>query len=458
VRRCDHASHTARKYGTTVIVRLGIDAGTSAVKVVAFDEAGRVIAGEQRAMPPLVFADESITQPCETVLEFIEHAITATLARLDTRPALVALCVQRDTAVLLDVRGRPVTDLISWRDARHLRHGSVWDALAAAAPELSGPVRARSLASLLTERWTGTAAENDATRPRHLAEPYLARLQALLPEADLPETMAIGARVGEARGDVLPSGVPLHLAAGDKNAELLGASIRAPGTAGLSMGSAISLGICLPGARPPDGPGRVITPAAQPGAWNVETGLPVGTGALEVWRGWAGSSDIAPGPGWVWSLWCVPVLAGALDGSASPGVLAGIGEHTTIDDVCRAWAQGVLCEIARLAAFLEGDADPIREVVVYGGGATTVWRDLVADVLDRPVRLLEDPWRGARGAVASALFASGHCEDAEQLLSAADPGSVRLTPGDRELARRVLAYRDTWLGLFQAGRALDGNR
>lgn len=432
--------------------RLGIDVGTSGVKVAAFDDDGTVIRAVRAPMPPLHTEGRAVTQDCGAVIDTIENAVRDVADALDTAPAFAALCVQRDTAVLLDARLRPVTDLVSWRDSRYIEYGTLWDALAARMPEtLRDARRARSLTSLLTERWTNFAVETPGTKPRHLADDAGRRLRRLLPHADVPLEIDVAAASGRTHLDVaLPAGIPLHPTSGDKNAELLGAGVREPGVAGLSLGSAISLGTVVPGVYPESGPGRVITHAALPDAWNVETGLLFGMTTLDEWRRETGIADLAPAPDWEWDLRFVPESAGALDGQAVAATMDGIDEDTAPARACRAWAQGVACELARLLPCLERDA-PIRTITLYGGAADTTWQRLFADVLDRPVRLLQDPWCGARGAVAAVLLASAQTEAADRLLHSGTGKPVE-PPADHALRQRITRYRAGWERLLEEAR------
>lgn len=432
-------------------VHVGIDIGTSGVKVAAFDARGRVTASSRAALPPLNIHGAAATQPLSEVVRITERVVRE-VAR-EALPSLVGLVTQRDTALVLDATGTAGRDLISWRDVRHVRHGSIWDALAAEPGLLpDGPLRVRSLTSYLAERWTGEAAETEGTRPRHLSPPALARLHALRSDVDAPRTVSAGEPVAVAReGAPLPTGVPLVLSSGDKNAELVGAGVTVPSRAGISLGSAISLGLMVQGDRPLDAPGSVITAAALSEGWNVETGLVVGLQGLDLLRRLSGRQELAPDDRWRADLWCIPAFAGALDQPRAVGMLAGLRETTTAFDLARAWAQGVACELARLAPSIEDAGGPIEDVRVYGGGADTGWQRLLADVLDRPVRLVDDPWCGARGALIAALLKRGRPEQADALLAEAEATMSDVMVPDASMRTRVARYRERYQALLVAG-------
>lgn len=405
---------------------LAIDVGTSAVKAAAFDGAGRVLASAHAPMPPLRRCGAETVQPLVDIERAVDR-VAREIAAAGT-PALVALTTQRDTALLLDGAGSPLTDLISWRDTRHLRCGSLWAAL----EDVPGTVRVRSLASHLVERWTGRAVETEATRPHHQRDAALDALRARARDVDLPETVAIGTRAGEARdGCALPAGTSVHLTVGDKNAELLGAGIEAPGIAGLSIGSAISLGIAVRGPPPRARPGTVVTRAGVPDTWNVETGLIAGTSVLDRLRTWAARPDLEPDDDWRPDLWCVPLPAGGLDEPSATGVLAGLTESTSPGDLVRAWAQGVACELAHLLPLLTADHAMPLELRVLGGGADGTWARLLADVLGIPTRTA----RGACGPRGALLCVRLHEGDAGG--AAALRGGIELSPSIRPAPARA---------------------
>lgn len=414
---------------------LAIDVGTSAVKAAAFDGAGRLIASAHAPMPPLRRCGDETVQP----LADIEHAVDRVAREMAETgaPALVALTTQRDTALLLDGDGRPLTDLISWRDTRHLRSGSLWAALG----DVPAKVRVRSLASHLVERWTGRAGETEATRPHHQREAALDALRTRAIDVDLPDTFGIGECAGDVRtGCALPAGIPVHLTVGDKNAELLGAGIETPGSAGLSIGSAISLGIAVPGPEPRTRSGAVVTRAGVPDTWNVETGLVAGTSVLDRLRAWCAHPDLEPDDEWRPELWCVPLPAGGLDDAAATGVLAGLTESTSPADLARAWAQGVACELAHLLPLLTADHGAPSELRVLGGGAGETWTRLLADVLGIPTRTAGGAC-GPRGALLCVRLHEGDADGAAALrggveLSACiQPSPARAAHIERYLAR-----------------------
>jgi sugar (pentulose or hexulose) kinase len=205
------------------------------------------------------------------------------------------------------------------------------------------------------------------------------------------------------------------------------------------------------GDRPQDIPGAVISAAALSDGWNIETGLVVGLQGLDLLRRMASQPELAPDARWRTDLWCIPAFAGALDEPRAIGMLAGLRETTSAADLARAWAQGVACELARLAPCVEAAGGPIADVRVYGGGADIGWQRLLADVLDRPVRLIDDPWCGARGALIAALLLRGRRELADALLAEAEATMSEVMVPDASMRARVARYRERYQMLLAAG-------
>lgn len=388
---------------------MGLDVGTSGAKGVVFAPDGSHLARARRPLPPLETRERAAWQRLDRVVEAAEAVLTKLLAqcRPATSPVRVALATQRDTLVLLDRAHRPLTPLLSWADRRDRTYPSIWHALEASGEDrlLERSAYARSLASYLSERWTGRAAESTSTLPRHLKGEALDALREREGDpVELPEIVPPGTEVGTTEG-----GASLHQAAGDKNCELLGMGVDGEGRAGLSLGSAVSLGM-LSAGRPEAVPGTVATPAARDGRWNVETGLTAGMRGREILERWFGAGGHI-GPELDPDVVVVPYFEGALDRPEGRLLIWGLGEDRTPERCLRGWRQGVVAELRRLRPRLEEAAGAGVETVRLGGGGSRepAWARLVADAFDVPVELVpgEKGWEGCRGAALAVLGEKG---------------------------------------------------
>ncbi|MGI9038966.1 MAG: FGGY family carbohydrate kinase [Gemmatimonadota bacterium] len=453
-------------------LRVGLDVGTTAVKAAALTGRGEVIARARGALPPVAFDGSRATQPIAEVLATARRVLVELLASLEEAGAgpvaFVAITTQRDTVVTLDAEGHPSSELVSWLDRRWLDAGSLWDALVMDGE--AQPAAVRSLTSFLTEAWTGRAVESRATVPRDLSGAAHDRLVAFAGAAvDLPAVLPIGAPAGALN---LPHAgkAALHVTAGDKNCELLGGGVRSPVTAGLSLGTGISLGTLAGGAV--DGvleceepgneggreeePGVVQTRAALYGRWNLEVGL-LGAWDAPGLRA-ALRSHGGPDAQLQRDVFCVPYYGGALDTPGARPVFAGLPAEADGSLLLQAWAQGIVGELRRMRPALERASGAALESVVLSGGHSdsSGWPQLVADGLALPVRAAGDAWLGAIGAVAAVEEASGTGGAAVSPWSPSlEAGGVTQPSSDTASTRR---YYEAWDRLAAASRAEAARR
>src|SRR5690348_10685396 len=96
---------------------VGIDVGTSMVKAAAFDEEGRELGVEARAVG-LALHGGVVEQDMEEVYGAVVTVLEALNSRLAEPVALAGLTGQGDGVWLVDKEGRPVRAAASWMDGR----------------------------------------------------------------------------------------------------------------------------------------------------------------------------------------------------------------------------------------------------------------------------------------------------------------------------------------------------
>jgi xylulokinase len=142
-----------------------------------------------------------------------------------------------------------------------------------------------------------------------------------------------------------------------------------------------------------------------------------------------------------------PVLVAYLDGERSPsrplarGLLGELTSATTREQLALSAFEGVVLGLVRGAEALRECGVPVDgEVVVVGGGArSAAYRQVLADLTDRPVRTLDTPEATARGAcVQAAAVLSG--SDVRALRDAWRP-DVTSTTEPRRVPSEVLRER-----------------
>src|SRR5262245_5955879 len=103
-------------------LRLGIDLGTSAVKAVALDEAGKVVARGEAAFPTTCDAPGQAEQDTDDWLAATAAAVADVGRDLGAgwqqRVFAIGLTGQLPTLVCIDADGAPLGPAIAWTDSR----------------------------------------------------------------------------------------------------------------------------------------------------------------------------------------------------------------------------------------------------------------------------------------------------------------------------------------------------
>lgn len=249
----------------------------------------------------------------------------------------------------------------------------------------------------------------------------------------LPSLVAPSAVVGTVRAELaaaLGLGARVEVRAGmtDSQAAALACGAGTPGRVGVAIGTTAVV-LATTGALAVDLDHEVLTmPGAYPDRYLVwaENGLagravetvltqlvhpndPLGAhGGVDPFTGFeAALADSAPGAGGVLFL---PWLSGSLAPQADPSVrggFVGLSLDTRRVDLVRAAAEGVAHNLRWLLepveAFLGHEPGTAFDHVVLIGGAARSpgWTQLLADVLGRPVRTVDDPGTAGARAVAA---------------------------------------------------------
>jgi xylulokinase len=243
----------------------------------------------------------------------------------------------------------------------------------------------------------------------------------------LPPLVAVDGVAGEvdagaAAGLGLPAGVAVRVGMNDSHAGAFASGAFVPGRGGLAIGTTAVLLDTVDDKRTDLESEMVSMPSPVPGrylAWaengiagkaveHVLTNVLCATDAL----GGNGAGDpfaaldaaidsVPPGSGGVLFL---PWLAGSLAPSASAkmrGAFLNLSLDTTRLDTVRAMIEGTAHNLRWLLPSLERfTGRRVDDVAFFGGAArSTGWGQVLADVLDRPVRALDQPDRAVARAV-----------------------------------------------------------
>jgi xylulokinase len=267
-----------------------------------------------------------------------------------------------------------------------------------------------------------------------------------------------GVLTREAAGSLgLRVGLPVAAGAADTAAAMLGGGLLRPGPVQLTIGTGAQ--IVTPKNSPEADPsGRThLYRAAIPGQWYSMAAIQNAGLALEWARKTLGVSwdDVyeeafaaPPGAGGVVFL---PYLSGERTPRFDPaarGAWTGLSLDHTRGHLLRAALEGVAFALREGLEALEDAGIAVPELRLAGGGtADEPWRQLLSDVLGRPLRLLPDeiaPVASARGAAFLAGLASGAYGAPEDTLAfAPEPGRI-IEPGGASYESAYARYRELY--------------
>ncbi|SDO30668.1 FGGY family carbohydrate kinase [Geodermatophilus sp. DSM 45219] len=453
-------------------VLLGVDLGTSGLKLLALDASGDVVAEAEsgydvdRPRPGWAQTDPAVWRAA------VDDALARVLPALaGRRVAGLGLSGQMHGTVLVDAAGAPLAPAVLWPDSRagaevQRWHGLPDGARAALAnplvPGMTGPVLA----------WLAAHEPGLLGRAATVLLPKDVLRAALVPDADprvtdrsdasatllwdvvadgwsaeavtvagvdpgqLPVVRPSAEVVGTA---ALPVGeVPVVVGGGDTPLALLAAGT----TAGRQVNLGTGAQVLQPGwtPTPADDPpvhgyadvedGWYAMAALQNGglAWTWVCGV-LGMTPAELFDA---AASVPPGAGGVVFR---PFLTGERGGVAGPadrGGWTGLSAGTTRAELARAAVEGVAFAVAAAAELLDGEG-PVT--LTGGGGRPAVVQQLLADVLAVPVRYL--PIRSASAVGAAVLAARG---TGTEVATEQEPGR----PVEPRPVPELTAARDRW--------------
>lgn len=464
---------------------LGIDDGTTAVKVALFDAELREVASARRAVPTAHPAPGRVEQDAEAVLEAVVDAVAEVLPAAEGRPiAAAGLDHQGESVLAWDAAtGAPRSPIVVWQDKRGTEaYENVDPELLArtglpadpyfSAPKLSwlvgeglggdvAGVRLGTVDAFLSDRLGAEHATDASTASRTALQALAApgrwdpELCAAfgVPLGALPAIRPTAGDLGTLRhprwGDVA---LPLRARVCDQQAALAGAGCVRPGLTKATYGTGVFV-LAHAGAAAPHADGLLPTVAWEAGG-RVEYALDGGVftaGALLEWL--SGTLGLAADPAALTALAAtVPDAGGvrvlpALAGTGAPwwrpdarGVVAGLTAATTPAHVARAALEGIA---HRVADIVEAGGAPLESLRVDGGLTNDpLLCQLQADLLQTPVQ------RGAAdatvaGAAGLALVGAGLLDEVAALEALAPTGErfAPRAPAAAEVARERARWR-----------------
>ncbi|MFF5291213.1 FGGY family carbohydrate kinase [Paractinoplanes globisporus] len=457
---------------------VGLDAGTTVIKAVAFDDDGVPVArAAERAR-----LDRAGPGRYEQDADEVFAAASAVLERLPGPFEAIGVTGQGDGVWLSDGSGRPVRPAVSWLDARAgdilarwesdgilealfrrtgslLFPGAAAPVLAALAEQEPHVLEAAATAGyckdMVVQRLTGLR----ATDPSDASVPFLDPRTGdyaddLLDLCGLREYRRLLAPIRRPPMAPRSDGTLVVAAPYDLPASAWGGGVTEVGDGLLILGTTLACQVLTDAVETTGEPCGLTLATWEDGRWLRAMPAMVGAAALD----WvlalvgAGVADLpgllAASPAGASGVSALPFFAEA--GERAPFVepaararLDGLHVGAGKADVVRAVAEG----IAYAARHCLSAAGLTGELVVCGGGAASrPWLQIFADVLGRPLRALPGEEVGARGAALAAGRAVGRPALPAPAGVVVEPGpdSGRYADGYERYLRAVSHARDWW--------------
>ncbi|GAA3823975.1 FGGY-family carbohydrate kinase [Streptomyces coacervatus] len=457
------------------------------VKAAAFDGEGRELAVEARPVG-LALHGGRVEQDMEEVYAAVVGVLERLVARVPEPVELAGLTGQGDGVWLVDEDGSPVRSAASWMDGRAYELLDQWLADgtfetvfrrtgSAMFPGCPGPLLAwldryepKSLDAAATalyckdmvfRRLTGAPATTDVS---DASMPFLdprtrtydngvVELLGLTHRRGLLAPIGDPIATAEARGEGLPAGTRLANGPYDLPSCALGAGVTSAGDGLLIVGTCLASLVATTDLDLTGEPAGLYISTDRPGHWLRAMPAMVGTAALD----WVLSTTgvhhedvdglLAGTPPGANGVRVLPYFAPS--GERAPFVephlraeLTGVSLESTKGDLIRATCEGIgfAARHCLEAAGLKGS------LAVCGGGTRSpAWMRLLADVLGRPLRVVEGEV-GARGAVLAAAERYGVALDAAAWT---EPTAV-VEPDAGRAAYYAKGYEDHLARLAQA--------
>ena len=466
---------------------LGIDLGTSSVKVVLLSGDGKQLAHAD--------AGYAVTHPypgwAETAPRDWWEATGAAVREVLTgapgvRTVSIGLSGQMHGVVPTRADGTPIGRGVLWADSRAEQELQTYRLLSPGtrrrlanplSPGMAGPILAwlvhhdTEVASdmswaLQPKDWLRLQLTGEVhTEPSDASATLLYDLVADRWDAQVAEALGVSVETlppvlptsGSCAGHLtstaaaflgLTAGIPVAAGAADTAAAALGSGLVAAGTAQLTIGTGIQ--IVTPSDHLPAGTLDPVThfyrAATDTGHYAMAAvlngGLALGWVRELLNASWAELYAAAERP----PQDSDPIFLPHLNGERTPyldpfmrGAWTGLTQHHSRPDLMRSALEGVAFATAEALAALIPDGSPVDHLRLAGGGAAApAWRQMLADVLELELRSVSVPGASGRGAALLGARAAGLMDEARVV----DLGTPTVTSVVRPHLGAASRYRD----------------
>lgn len=449
---------------------ISLDLGTTAIKVGLFTVGGDLLRAETREQRLIFMEGGRVEQSPYESWDLIVDGIRSIMAGNNPAAvAAISLSLQRGTVIPLTNNGDPLTNFIVWMDKRGLPianqlirefgNETYYNIAGHPISYITGMSKAlwihRQAADILPRvdiiappetlflKWLGceelVCAHSSGTylfpfdiKRKCWSEEIASKLQ--FPLEKLPKLVSSVEIVGQlskkaAEEFGLVSGIPLVPGGGDGQCAAAGCGVVQPGLCMINIGTATGVQTFLP--QPLMDSNHVLNCAAHvvTEAWEMEGHTQCSGAAFRWLRNEFGASELAvqgrsnldafdllvaqamEAPPGADGLIFLPTFNGSTAPVADPnvrGALLGLALTHSRSHVIRALLEGISLEIRwMLDAIIETGAE-ITEIRLVGGGAkNSNWNQILADILNRPVKTMNVIDAALVGAAICAAVAIG---------------------------------------------------
>lgn len=487
---------------------IGIDVGTSGCKVIAVAADGKILS-ESTETYPLYQPQPGWTE--QEPQDWWEGAVrglrTVTAGLQGTKIAGVSFSGQMHGMVALDKAGRPVRRAILWNDQRTQKQ---CDAITAAAGGLKGLlgstnnmmltgytggkilwmkenepenyektetvilpkdyIRYRLTGQLATEVSDASGTGLYDVKNRRWADALIERVdlkRSLFPPCveSTEQTGAVSEAAAAETG--IPAGTPVYGGGGDAVISTTGMGLAVPGRVGITLGTSGVVASGLPGyADNPEGRLQLFC-GNNPGSYMAFGCTLAAAGSYQWFHDALGGGedfrrlDTLAGevPAGSEGLIYLPYLTGErcpLFDPDAKGAFIGLRSTMGKGHFARAVLEGVCFSLKQVYDMIAAASPAIQsnEVVVAGGGAKSpLWRQMLADIFQLPVRTVYGSALG--GSFGAALVAGAGCglwKDLEEAMKLARPDGETLPLAEN--AGVYTAQYEKYLQLYPALKPL----
>ena len=503
---------------------LALDSGSQSSRAILFDRGGAVLAVGRATHAAMKHPVEgAVEQDPIDIRDCVFSAIRDCLQAWGGDPGQIAgaaLTTQRSTVLLADKDGKPLLDAVSWLDRRIASLDSEPSPLLRTALRALGPQS--MVPRLLSKSWPRQWREREPETLKKAA--YIASIEAWLhhqlvgrvvtapggvvgtwpldikarkwtrssfmysllgyEKKWLPDIVEAGGEIGRLTNETasktgLPAGLPFYACGGDKQAEALGAGVRAgrKDVAAVSLGTGSS--ICIPWPKPVTSQmyNWLTMAGAEPGCWcheyllfrgmwtarwfATELGADLEAKAKKTGRpieallcDEAEQTPVGADGLMVWPRW-----SPTLQFPSETGTCIGLRETHTRGHFFRALLEGIGFDLRRGRGILEKAlGTKVKEIRVGGGGARShLVVQILADIQGLPVARPQSEELAARGAAIVAAVGSGVYPSIERAVKEMVPEAPVVQPDSSHVALYDRMYKNAYLPGLKILRKISGD-